>query len=128
MDIKVAKKNRDAKPISLASRSLVSRVQLIQGVDNKTRAQFRLKPSGLGRHDVARVGDVDDLLHAHRIEREGDFHLTAVDATFQLAEAADTANEVDALVGAEVFDAKHLVEDEVGEDGDIEHADGVVVV
>jgi hypothetical protein len=30
----------------------------IQSVDNKARTQFKLKPSGLGRHDVARVGKV----------------------------------------------------------------------
>ena len=78
---------------------------LIQSVNHQARAQFRLKPSGLGRHDVARVGDVDDLLHAHWIEREGHFHLTAIDATLKLAEATDTANEVNALVGAEVLDA-----------------------
>ena len=97
-------------------------------MNHQARAQFRLKPSGLGRHDVAGVGDVDDLLHAHRIERESDLHLTAVHTTFQLAEATDTANEVDALVGAEVLDAQNLVEDKVAEDGDVQHADGIVVV
>ena len=97
-------------------------------MDHQTGSEFRLKPCGLGRHDVAGVGDVDDLLHAHGIERESDFHLTAIDATFQLAEAADTANEVDALVGAEVLDAQNLVEDKVAEDGDIQHADGIVVI
>jgi hypothetical protein len=27
-------------------------------MDNKARAQFRIKPSGLGRHGVARVGGI----------------------------------------------------------------------
>ena len=116
------------KTSSPASRVKSSRVLLIQSVDNKARTQFRLKPSSLGRHDVAGVSDVDDLLHAHWIEREGDLHLTAVDATLQFAEATDTADEVDALVGAEVLDTQNLVEDKVAEDGDIQHADRIVVV
>ena len=57
---------------------------LIQGVDHQTGSEFRLKPSGLGRHDVAGVGDVDDLLHAHRIEREGDFPVTAFEPALTL--------------------------------------------
>ena len=97
-------------------------------MDHEAGAELGLKPGGLWGHDVAGVGNVDNLLHADGVEGEGDLHLTVVNAAFQLAEATDTANKVDALVGAEVFDAKHLVEDEVGEDGDIEHADGVVVV
>ena len=35
---------------------------LIQHVDDQARAQFRLKPSGLGRHDVARVVEVLDRI------------------------------------------------------------------
>ena len=93
-------------------------------MDHEAGAQLGLEPGGLRRHDVAGVGNVDDLLHAHGIEGEGDLHLAVVDATFQLAEAADAADEVDALVGTEVLDAEHLVEHEVAEDGDIEHADG----
>ena len=101
---------------------------LAELVDHEAGAQLGLKPGGLRGHDVAGVGNVDDLLHAHGIEGEGDLHLAVVDATLQLAEATDTADEVDALVGAEVLDAEYLVENEVREDGDIEHADGIVVV
>ena len=70
-------------------------------MDDQAGTELRLKPGGLGRHNVARVGDVDDLLHRDRIKGEGDLHLTIVHAAFQLAEATDTAHEVDALVGAE---------------------------
>ena len=44
---------------------------LIQFVNHKTRAQFRLKPSGLWRHDVARVGNIHYLVHRYGIEGEG---------------------------------------------------------
>ena len=97
-------------------------------MDYEAGAQLGLKPGGLRGHDVAGVGNVDNLLHADGIEGEGDLHLAVVDAAFQFAEAADAAHEVDALVGAEVLDAEHLVKHEVAEDGDVEHADGVVVV
>ena len=101
---------------------------LAEFVDHEARAELRLKPSGLRRHDVASVGDVDDLLHRNRIEGESDFHFTAVDTTFQFAETTDATDEVDALVGTEILDAENLVEDEVGKDGDVEHSDGVVVI
>lgn len=97
-------------------------------MDYEAGAELGLEPGGLRGHDVACVSNVDDLLHAHGIEGEGDLHLAVVDATFQLAEATDAADEVDALVSSEVLDAEHLVEDKVREDGDVEHADGVVVV
>ncbi len=102
--------------------------RLAELVDYETGTQLGLKPSGLGGHDVAGVGNVDNLFHADGIEGEGDLHFAVVHTTFQLAEATDAADEVDAFVGAEVFDAEHLVEDEVAEDGDVEHTDGVIVV
>ena len=74
-------------------------------MDYEPAAEFRLKPGGLGRHDFAAVGDVHDLLHGNGIEGEGEFHLAAVDALLQLAEAAQAAHEVDALVATQVLDA-----------------------
>ena len=97
-------------------------------MDEETGTELGLEPCGLRRHDVAGVGNIDNLLHAHGIESEGNLHLAAVHATLQLAQSADTAHEVDALVRAQVLDAEHLVQDEVAEDGDVEHADGVIVV
>ena len=38
------------------------------------------QPGGLRGHDIAGVGNVDNLLHAHGIEGEGDLHLAVVDA------------------------------------------------
>ena len=101
---------------------------LAEFVDHEAGAEFGLKPSGLWGHDVAGVGNIDNLFHAHGIEGECHFHLTVVHAAFQLAETADAAYEVDTLVGAEVFDAENLVEHEVAEDGDVEHTNGVAVV
>ena len=97
-------------------------------MDNEARAQFRLEPSGLWRHNVASVGNVDDLFHGNGIECESNLHFAVVHATFQLAEATDTANEVDALVGAEVLDAEDGVQDMVGKDLDIQNSDRIVVV
>ena len=45
---------------------------LVQRVDGQAGTEFRLEPGRLGRHDVAGVGDVDELLHRDGIEREGD--------------------------------------------------------
>lgn len=51
---------------------------LVQRMDHKAAAQLRLKPSGFGRHDVAAVGDIDNLLHGYGVERQGHFHFAAV--------------------------------------------------
>jgi len=63
--------------------------RLAELVDYETGTQLGLKPSGLGGHDVAGVGNVDNLFHADGIEGEGDLHFAVVHTTFQLAEATD---------------------------------------
>ena len=45
---------------------------LVESVDGEAGTEFRLEPCGLRRHDVAGVGDVDELLHRDRVKREGD--------------------------------------------------------
>lgn len=97
-------------------------------MDNQARAEFRLKPGSLRRHNVATVGDVHDLLHRDRIESQSPAHLAAIDTTFQLAEATETTDEVDTLVRAEILDIHQLVEDQTAGDIYVEHADRIVVV
>ena len=41
---------------------------LLEGVDHHAGAEFRFEPRRLRRHDVARVGDVDELLHRDGVE------------------------------------------------------------
>ena len=97
-------------------------------MDYNAATQLRLKPSGLGRHNVAAVGDVDKLLHRNRIECKSNLHLATVNPLLQLAQAADTTHEVDAFVPAEVFDAEYLVKYEVRKNGYIQNPNGVAVV
>jgi len=68
---------------------------LLQQVHNKTGTQFRLEPGRLGRHDITRVGNINQLLHRNRVEGEGRLHLPAVDPFFQLAQSADAAYKID---------------------------------
>ena len=97
---------------------------LCQAVDGEAAAEFGFEPRGLGRHDIAGIGDADKLLHGDRIQGEGYLHLAGIHAAGQFSEAADTAYEVYALVGAEVLDSQDLVQNQVAEDGDIQYADG----
>ena len=101
---------------------------LFQLVNDESRTQLRFEPRRLGRHDVARVGNIHQLLHADRIEGQSHLHLTTVHTLLQLAQPADTAHEVDALVRTEVLDTEYLVQNEVGGDSNIEYADGIIVV
>ena len=97
-------------------------------MNHETRAELRLEPSGLGWHDVARIGDVHKLIHRNGIEGKGHTHLAAIDTTLEFTKTTQTAYEVDALVATKVLDAEDTVENKVGRDADIEHADGIVVV
>ena len=73
-------------------------------MDNQARAELRLEPRRLRRHDIARIGNVHQLLHRYGIERKGHPHLAAIDATLQFAQAPDAANEIDAFIRAQIFD------------------------
>ena len=91
----------------------------------KTAAELWLEPCGLGRHDIARVGNADELVHGDGIEGEGHFHLAGVNAAGEFSKTADTAHEVNSLVCTEVLDAKNLVQYKVRKDSHIQNADGV---
>ena len=81
-----------------------------------------------GRHDVARIGDVHQLLHGNGIEGQCHFHLTAVHPLLQLFQTTDATYKVDTLVGTEVFDAKHFIQYQIGGDGYIQYTNGVVII
>ena len=97
-------------------------------MDDKPRAELRLEPRSLRRHDIARVSNIDQLLHRDGIERKSELHLTAIDTLLQLTKATDTTDKVNALIRAQVLDAEEFVEDEIRRDRHVKHADGVVVI
>ena len=114
------------------TRSLVSEgfmdVFLIQRVDEQAGAELRLEPGCLWRHYVAGVGNVDKLLHRNRVEGESHLHLPAVHPAAEFAESADPTDKVDSLVCPEILDAQNPVQNQIGEDGHIEHSDRIGVV
>ena len=101
---------------------------LVELVDDKSRAQFRFKPCSLRRHDIAGIGNVDDLTHGNWIKSQGHLHLAAVDTLLELAKTTDATNEVDALVGAQVHDAEDVAQDVVGRNLHVEHANRIIIV
>ena len=101
---------------------------LIKFVDYESRAKFRFKPCCLGGHDVAAVGNIHQLFHRHREQREGHSHFAGIDTAFQFAEATDAADEVNALVATQVGDAENIAENEVILYWVIKDTDRVIVV
>ncbi len=85
----------------------------VKFVYHKSGAQFRLEPCGFRRHDIACVGYIHELLHAHRIKRERECHLARVDAALEFAESADSTHEVYPLVGAQVGYAEDIAQNQV---------------
>lgn len=69
-------------------------------------AQLGFKPGAFGRHHIAAVGNIEQLLYADRVKAESHFHLPAVHAFFQFAEAADATYEINPFVGTLVFNAQ----------------------
>ena len=92
-------------------------------MDNESGAELGLEPCGLRGHDVAAVGDSHELVHADRIESEGERHLAGIDTTLELSETTDTADEVDALVAAEIGDADQVAQNQIRRNSHIEHTD-----
>ena len=97
---------------------------LLERVDYHTRSQLWLEPSCLGRHDIARIGNVDKLLHRDRIECKCNCHLTAIDSALQLAQATDTAHKVDSLRGAQVGNAEKLIQHQIRQQSHPAHQSG----
>ena len=82
-------------------------------MDCKSGTELRLEPCCLRRHDVARIGDVYKLLHGNRIEGESHFHLSVVHSARKFSKTADSADEINSLVSAEILDAENLVKYEI---------------
>ena len=97
-------------------------------MDHHTRTEFRLEPGGLRRHDVARIGNVDELLHGNRVECESRLHLAAIDTLLQLFQAANTADEIDPFRRPQILDVEQLVEYQVRQHGYVQHSDRIVVI
>src|SRR5216110_2028725 len=89
-------------------------------MDQQTVSQLRLEPGGLGRHDLTRVRDPDQVLDLYREEREGDRRPAFVDGLLELAGASPAADEVDPGVGANVADSEKRLEDLLLEQRDVE--------
>ncbi len=86
-------------------------------MDDETGTEFRLEPCCLGRHDVACIGNSDELSHGDGVKSERHCHLAAVHTPLEFLKSADTSDEVDSLVGTEVGDIEDVAEDKVARYG-----------
>lgn len=82
-------------------------------MDYQSGAEFWLKPGGLGRHDVARIGNIHKLFHGDRIECQSHLHLTAVNTALEFSKTAYATNKINPLVAAQVLYTKQLVQNQV---------------
>ena len=97
-------------------------------MDEETGTELGLEPCGLRRHDIAGVGNVDQLLHRDRIKGESHLHLSGVHAAGKLPESADSSDEVYPLVCTKVLDSKDGVKDEVRKDRNIQYSYRILVI
>lgn len=104
------------------------KILVFEFVDYETASEFRLKPCGLGRHNITGIGDIDELVHGYGVEGESHLHFTAVNSALQFTEATDTAYEVDSLVATEVSDSEDVTENEVAGYCHVKHADRILII
>ena len=97
-------------------------------MDGESGAELRLEPGRFRRHDIARIGNIDQLLHGNRIEGKGNFHLAAVNPAGKFSESTDPTDEINSFVRTEILDPEQFIQYKIGKDRYIENADRVVVV
>ena len=101
---------------------------LAEFVDDKTRAELRLKPCSLRRHDLARISNVHNLLHRDGIESQSSTHLPTIHTALELAKTTQASYEVNTLRAAEITDIQNLIENQTAGDIDIKHSDRIIIV
>ena len=97
-------------------------------MNHQSRTQLRLKPSCLGRHDVARIGDVHQLLHGNGIEANATFISPLSTRFFNSPRPRMPPTKSIRLSERGVFDAEHFIQYQIGGDGYIQHSNGVVII
>src|SRR6266545_1138705 len=88
-------------------------------------AQLRLEPGAFGRHNPAGIRDGHQVFDTGRKHRKSAGIFAAVHQFFQLGDAANAADEVDALAGARVVDAKQRRQHVFLQEGHVELFDRV---
>ena len=74
-------------------------------MNHDSTAQFGFEPSGFGGHDVASFGYAHHLIHSHRIEGKGGFHLSTVYSALEFGESTKSTHEVHTFGATKVRDA-----------------------
>src|SRR5439155_18100200 len=89
-------------------------------VDEQPISELRFKPRRLRRHDRSGVGDRHQIGDPDRMERKGGCGAALIDELLELPGAAGAADEIDALVGADVGDDEDWSEQLILQDADVE--------
>ncbi len=83
-------------------------------MNHQSRTELRLKPSCLGRHDVARIRRCPSAASWKRNRGPRPLSSHHCHPLLQLSQTTDAAYKVNTLVGTEVFDAEHVIQDQIG--------------
>ena len=81
----------------------IYKLLLFEFMNNETGTQFRFEPCCLGRHDVAGIGYVHQLLHSDRIKSQCHFHFATVHTAFLFFHAPDTTDKIDTFIRTKIF-------------------------
>ena len=66
----------------------------------QTIPQFGFKPSAFGRHYIAAIGYVKQLVNGNGMKAESQLHLSTIHTFLELLQAPDTAYKINSLVGS----------------------------
>ena len=73
-------------------------------------SQLWFEPGAFWWHHVAAVGNIEQLLDAHRVQTECHRHFAAVYSFLQLTQTANSSDEVDPFVGPLIFYPEKFIE------------------
>ena len=113
-----ALRGRDSSNLS-ATRTFIEK-EILDLVNQEPVPELRLEPRRLRRHDPAGVGDPPSGRRARRDRARSDRGLTPSRRRPRALGAADAADEVDALVGADVLDAEKRLQHLLLEEADVQ--------
>ena len=79
-------------------------------MSDNSGAKLGLKPRGLGRHNLSRIGNAHKVLDRDRIKGEGDLEFTRINQLLQLGRAPYPPDKIYTLVPARIPYAQYRIQ------------------
>src|SRR5215218_8468613 len=90
--------------------------------------QLWFKPGTFWRHYSPTIGNIKQLLNAHRVQTECHLHFAGADPPFEFSRAPDPTYKINTFVGSLVFNAQNFIEYVILQYGYIQYTNRIVFI